>query len=165
MKSKPVRIVLGAVLVLLMVALGFWRDWMSVNINYQISFLTKGWENNPAAPSIQRLADGYEAMTLWRFKWLLTLATAVVYCAMTAAIGYLVFLEKKFVRLTLWAFGIITVLSGAFYVLGSLFSATGMGYFFARAFMDFVQSPLVLMVLIPAYLLGRSGMLNTKPQQ
>ena len=165
MKSKPVRGVLVALLVILMVACGFVRDWMSVNINFHLGYLYYKWDENPASPIVQNLASGYEYITIWRFKWVMTIATAIVYGAMTAAIGYIAFLERKFVWLTTWAFGIITVLSGIFYVGGSVLGASNAGYAFARAFMDFVQSPLVLMVLIPAYYLSRLGMLNTKPQE
>ena len=114
---------------------------------------------------MQNQAEGYEYISIWRFKWVMTIATAIVYAAMTAAIGYLAFGERKFVRLTFWAFGIIVVLSGVFYIGGSLLGAANAGYAFARAFMDFVQSPLVLMVLIPAFYLSRTGMLNAKPKE
>lgn len=165
MTSKLFRGIAIAAIVILMVYTGFLRDWMSVNINFQLGFLYYGWDENPTSPLVVRATEGLEYITIWRFKWLLTIITAMVYATMTATIGYLAFLDRKFIRLTLISFLVVIVVSGVFYVLGQFFGSNHQGYLLARALMDFVQSPFVLMVLIPAFFLSTSGALAAKSEQ
>lgn len=164
-QAKLVRGTAIALLVGLMVATGFVRDWMSVNINFHLSYLYYGSETNHASPLVQQAAEGFEYMQVWYFKWILTVATAIVYGAMTAAIGVLAFKAKSFIRLTAISFGAIFMVSGIFYVGGYVFGDVNEGYLLARALMDFVQSPMVLMVLVPAFYLSRSNMLSAKNTQ
>ena len=164
MTSKLLRGIGIAALVALMVYTGFLRDWMSVNINFHLGYLYYGWDENPASPLVISAAKGYEYITVWRFKWVLTVVTAIVYAAMTATIGYLAFLDRKFIKLTGICFLAVIVVSGIFYVGGYVFGDQNPGYLLARALMDFVQSPFVLMVLIPAFFLSRSGALTAKTE-
>jgi len=96
-----------------------------------------------------------EYTTVMNLKWFFTLFfTFLFYVISHLAINYQ-FSNKNYNRITFYLFAGLTVLSALFIGIGILSSALSERmYEFARFLMGLAQSPLVLMVLIPAFLLA-----------
>ena len=130
MKKKVFILLLVAVII----ALGFLRDYIFVSINRSIE------SGNDIGGKLSIL------------KWILTFVFSMVYLGFTCWLLYAVFQTKKYFWLA------ITVYSALFLIA---FISAGAGYFFSsfksvypfvRTVMGITQSPVLMMVLIPSCL-------------
>ena len=72
------------------------------------------------------------------------------------------FKNNNYIKITIGVFTLLVIISSIFYFLGSLTGNTSFGYKFARIFMGIAQSPLPLMLLVPAFLLAEKTSKNTR---
>lgn len=80
----------GIVLIILAgVALGALREFLFVNLNYQIAFATRVNEVSYAHSAFQRWVDGWDAGALFEAKWTLALAF------MSAMLGLSLLLARR----------------------------------------------------------------------
>ena len=69
----------------------------------------------------------------------------------------------KFIRWTIFSYIAVVAVSGISYGMGILFHDGENGYIFSRFFMGLIQSPFLLILLIPAFKLAEaSGDKKTK---
>ncbi len=107
-------------------------------------------------PSSLDFFKNYEYGTLINIKWGLTLVFSVVYLFISVITIKLVFNNKKYVRLAVATYIGITLISGFFIGFGHLFHPhSEKMYSLARYLMGMVQSPVLLMILIPAFMLNK----------
>lgn len=132
-----------------MLSLGFLRDAVFININIQLGNLRgTGTLRNPFA------ADLF-ANHLYLLKWGLTILFSSVYLVLACFIIYLLYGNKKYVRYTILFHLAFEFLSFVAIVVGRLYDQDMIGYRIARDLMGITQSPVLLMILVPAYsLLG-----------
>ena len=132
MKKKGLLLFLTA----LTIALGFFRDFVFVPIN---KIIESG--NDP---------DGKLALT----KWGLTLLFTLAYLAITCGFLYVLFKAVKYVLASMVLYGVLLFVSAITVLIGYIFFSFHDVYPFVRTLMGVAQSPVILMILIPACLLN-----------
>lgn len=150
MERKKIAGLFGIVFLLMFV--GFLRDFMFVNINYElIDIYYKRYEWSP--PSFLAVFNDWNYDTLYYFKFFLTGLFTLMYCLITILGIRIAFQDKKYLRITIIAFAIIMGLAFLIYLSGFAGIDEEVAYTFSRWLMGFVESPLVLMILVPAFML------------
>ncbi len=132
---------------------GFYRDFVFKNINA----LLQAWDADMdyQMPTSLQFLTKYEYHTLENIKWGLTLLFAIIYLAIALITIKFLFNNKKFSRLTIYTYIAITVVSALIMAIGHLFpSITDKMYSLARYLMGMAQSPIIVMILIPAFKLS-----------
>ena len=145
--------ILMGLVVLVMAFLGFSRQLLLRNINEQLSFLYYHKEVSYVVDSMAFIKQySYESL-VWS-KWFLTITYTILYLLCTVVVLRTLSFNKDYIKLTVLMFGCIVVLSAILYGGLSLFGESLIGYRLARFCMGLVQSPIPLMVLVPAYMLA-----------
>lgn len=153
MKNNPGRVKLWisiTIIALLAIIMGYLRDSIFKSINT----LLKAWDYDQDyyMPSFLSFLENYEYNTIVNFKWALTLVFSLIFMSIALMVVKLLFSKKKYLWITVFLYGGITVLSGFLIVLGLIFDGTSEKmYEFARYLMGMAQSPIILMILIPAF--------------
>jgi hypothetical protein len=152
MKNRT--IVIALIAFILMATLGYFRDFVFTHINWRLQDLYYEKNRHPLPPILD-IFRGLSYSHLYYFKFLLTTVTALMYLGIYYLVVKLIFRENKYLKITLLAFLGIILISSIFYGYGIIFNDFQRGYHLSRIFLGFVQSPLLLMLLIPVFLLDR----------
>ncbi|MGY6561831.1 MAG: hypothetical protein ACXITV_06970 [Luteibaculaceae bacterium] len=141
------------VVIALTLAVGYLRDFIFENINWTIKYVSGGLSINYAHPLFSKMGlASVSAGKLELLKWALTLFWIVLSTALSVWAVKIV-LEKKqsfFIRLTILAYLLLSALAFALYGFSVLSKLTYELYPMVRAFIGAAQSPLPLLVLLPA---------------
>jgi hypothetical protein len=145
-------------IVLLLLLLGYFRDFMFININFLMGVkYYVGIETDYVLPAQLSLLDKLSYDQLYYGKFILTLFFAILFFLISLFTIRRVFgKEKKYTRWTLYAYAGIFATSALFYLYAMITNDYENGYKLSRAFMGFLQSPFVLMVLVPAFKMGQN---------
>ncbi|MBN4051358.1 hypothetical protein JYU16_00930 [bacterium AH-315-M05] len=154
-KLSSLSILYLSILAILIIAMGFLREFLFVNINYHLQFLYYHMERSYMAESLNFLRS-FTYDELYKIKWILTILFTLVYLFFTCLVIKLLFHGKKCVLRTIYIFAAIIFISFIFYTSGYLINQDAIGYRLARICMGVVQSPLPLIILIPAFKLIKS---------
>ncbi|MDQ3190496.1 MAG: hypothetical protein M3Q58_02795 [Bacteroidota bacterium] len=149
------KVIIYSLLILgLLLGLGLFRDFLFTNINFWLYelYYQRGDFELPASLSS---FNSFSYAQLYYFKWVLTVLFSLLYLLVYLLGIWVIFRQKKFLIWTIAAFVFIYVIAGCFYIYGWAFNDLKQGYQFARTFMGFVQSPFLLMLLIPAFMLDK----------
>lgn len=136
------------------------RESLFLNLNY-ILVNKYGWsDDDPRTPDILMFLHEYSYTTLYYSKWFLTGAFAVLFSSITLIAIWLVYREKKYLKWTLIFFGILLFLAILSFGLGWSLQGFGTsfyakGYRLSQNIMRFLQSPLPLLLLLPAFRLAK----------
>lgn len=138
------------VLVSIILAAGFLRLYLFENINHQLAYM---YYENEVSYVTEELSfiDKYSYDTLMDVKWVLTILFTIGYLSLTLGIISILFSNRQFIYITLFIFGLIIFVSFLLYSAFGFFNESALGYRLARFCMGVVQSPLPLMLLIPAF--------------
>lgn len=148
-------------IIILLVTIGFAREYFFVNINYQLGKLfyqeyRNSFENTYQLPQGLSFFSSWKYDTLYWFKYILSIIFALIYFAVTLFTLKKMFPgNKQVVRITLWAHAILLSLALIFFAFAYMPGSLQKGYNLSLTFMHILQSPLVLMVLVPAFKLAR----------
>ncbi|MBI3503150.1 MAG: hypothetical protein HY063_15290 [Bacteroidetes bacterium] len=132
-----------ALLIILTIGLGFLRDYVFVHINEKTGQGLAGISN-------------HEQRELFMLKWLLTFAFAFLYFGAAVLFLHLLFKKKKYFQLTALIYAALILISVFTGATGYFFFSFEKAYPFIRTVMGIAQSPIVLMILIPACLINES---------
>ncbi|MGD1847673.1 MAG: hypothetical protein ACFB10_19965 [Salibacteraceae bacterium] len=155
-KHRWPLIVLGIVLI----GLGFLREFVFLNVNYILSY-KYGWEEEkPRTPAILEFLYDYSYYTLYQSKWVLTVLFAAIFVAMTLLAIWMAFRKRKFLWWTLIFFGALLLVAGISFAIGFALKDVELvyyekGYRLSRRILGFIQSPLSVLVLLPAFRLAQ----------
>jgi hypothetical protein len=142
--------------------LGYFRDFVFVNINSLIQ--AKTYKQEFMMPFTLSFLNKFDYSTLIILKWLNTFLFCFLYFIITLISLQLSFAKSEnenFTIITLTSYGAILLISALLILIGFIFSSTSEKmYEFARYLMGMAQSPIILMILIPAFKL-----LQTKKQE
>ncbi len=130
--------ILIAVLIILMIGLGFVRDHVFVSLNHLIET-----GNDPRG-------------RLSMLKWMLTFAFSFFYFVNTSALLFALFPSKKYVLVTVYTYVFLFAISFLAVVSGYLLTSFKNAYPFARMVMGVAQSPVIVMLLVPAGWMGEA---------
>lgn len=141
-----------SILAILIIGLGFLRLFLFENINIHLQFLYYNMERSYMAESLNFLRS-FTYDELYWIKWALTILFSLTYLLFTCLVIKLLFRGRKYVLWTIYIFAAIIFISFVLFASGSLINQDAIGYRLARICMGVVQSPLPLMILIPAFTL------------
>jgi hypothetical protein len=133
------------------VALGFWRDHLFVNVNFQISRLYYHDTFDYVLPPDMKWLEQFSYSQLYYGKFLLTFIFVLLYFIPTVLIVNRFFPGKKFIRWTVWIHIFIFSFSLLVFMIGYFGIKYQAMYAISRYIMGFMQSPLLLMILVSAF--------------
>lgn len=137
----------------LLIITGYIRDFTFININYRLSQLYYSTVNFELPASLS-VFSSLSYNQLYYTKFFLTLFFIILFLAYSLICVKLLFPGPKFLRYTITAHAAVFILSVLFFIYGYFFNDYARGYSLSRIFAGFLQSPLLLMLLIPAFKLG-----------
>jgi len=129
---------------------GYLRLFLFENINLHLANI---YYEKDVSSLIEELSfiKNYSYNTLMWIKWGLTILFTIIYLILTLSVIRILFRNKMAVNITIIIFSFIVIISFLFYAVFGFFNELALGYRLARFCMGIVQSPLPLMILIPAF--------------
>jgi hypothetical protein len=152
-------------LLIALIAIGYFREYIFVSINYQLYRLYYHVEAEYPLPDQLKFLTYFTHKQLYYTKWVLTLLFVLLYFFITRFVLAKIF-EKRaaMLKLTIGLHLLLILIAAMSYCYDLVFEHTHYkGYELSRVFMGFLQSPLVLMILIPTFKL--SDKLSDKNQE
>lgn len=147
-------VLLGLVTTLIVLS-GFVRDSIFRNINWQINHYST---DNPVlvrSSFFSQLLLRFDESELYISKWVLTIFFSLLFLFYSVVGIRLVYHTPKYSKTVFILFLGILILSGISFGLGQLIGYPAKGYMYARIFMGTIQSPFILLLLIPAIKLSK----------
>ena len=148
--------ILLALLAIVIVYCGFFREYVFQNLNAWIGEMYYK-ENVYQLPENLYVFKRFTYDELYTLKWILTLTCMVIYMGLTLTVIKIIYRDRKYLVITVGTFFALFIIAGICYVAGNLLNNYYYGYTLSRIFMGMVQSPLVLMILVPAFQLSRGS--------
>lgn len=140
------------IIILILIAIGFWRDNLFVNLNRQYSFQFYNSDVNYTLPFYQKLFDGLTVQMLYYLKWIFTVVFTIIYYLLSLYILKLLTKNYHFWTITL-TYIVFTFVAALCYIVGSAIGELADGYKLSRTFMGLLQSPIIIMVIAPILIL------------
>ncbi|MCW3082636.1 MAG: hypothetical protein JWP12_2 [Bacteroidetes bacterium] len=149
-------------MIMCMLILGFYRDFVFKNINALLQ--ARDHNMDYAMPRSLNFISNYEYTTIVNIKWLLTLVFSLLYLGISIAVIRFMFHNRNYNRITIASYAGIIIVSAVLITAGLLFKSTSEKmYEFARYLMGMAQSPIVVMILIPAFKIAEKEKTTTTP--
>ena len=159
MKHPAKKYVFLFLLIGLLIFLGYYRDFLFRTLNSILQ--SRDYEAVFIIPASLKFLDQFDYNTLLTFKWLFTFAFSLIYLSVTLITVKIIFNKKKYSYISIGAYVFITVISGLFILTGYVINGLAdKMYEFARYLMGMAQSPVILMILIPAFKLSEQEQVN-----
>jgi hypothetical protein len=143
-----------AALIAVFICLGFFREFVFVNWNEQIRVSYYNSPDPHVHPMMQWLS-GFSYEALYWLKWPMTLFFSVLFAGLSWCIIHLLFGNKAYNRITLYAYIALFVASFLFFGIGWLFGVPDAAYPIARTLAGMIETPLLLLILIASFLVHR----------
>ncbi len=140
---------------LFIIGSGFLRDSIFRTINWQITAFKT---DNPAlvrSSFYNKLFLQFSTNELYAAKWILTIIFSILFFVYTLIGTRLIYQTKHYTKIIAILFISVFILSALAYGIGYFTDNLSQGYHFARIFMGAVQSPFILLILIPAIKLSK----------
>lgn len=149
MKIKYKEGLLILALIILFIAVGFFRDAVFMNINSQLYKLYfKNYDFT--LPDWLSFFDSWPYMKLYYFKYVLTALFILLYLILSLLSVKVFTGNAKNIKWVFYAYAIVLFLSLITYAGGQLFNNFPKGYLFTRNLVGLLQSPFIVMIIIPA---------------
>lgn len=132
----------------MIIATGFYREFFFVNINEQMRYLWYGNEESMMSDALS-LLDSIDYWTLYYLKWAMTVVFSGIFLIESALFTKLI-LGKTLWKELIFMYTILLIVSGLVLAGYALFDEHETGYLISRYFMGIAQSPIPLMILLPA---------------
>jgi hypothetical protein len=139
-------------IVIILASVGFIRDAIFVNLNLQLDYLYYQRDINYTDSFYLKLFEPYTYQQLYYFKWFLTIVFTFIYFGLGILILKIVSPLKKSIIWLIFCYAFLFIISAVCYIGGSLLGEIEQGYKFARIFMGLLQSPLIIMIIVPLVL-------------
>ena len=139
--------------ILIIFSLGYFRDRLFVNVNYQLGTL---YHNTPSIYLSEYFLflKNYTYQQLYWSKWILTIFFTLLYYSLTILVTLITTGKKSIIKWCTITYVFFFVLSGLCFLIGKIIGNPEAGYKFARIFMGILQSPIILMILYPLFSLS-----------
>ncbi len=135
-----------------LIATGFFREYLFLNINEQIRVTYYQVNDTHVDPPLQVLAR-FSYSELYYGKWLLTLVFAAIMAGLTALTVKWWFRKKELVRIGLLVYGFVFGLSFIFFLIHAFFPMLEGSYAISRFLVGMTETPLLSVLLIAAFTL------------
>jgi hypothetical protein len=142
--------------VILFVAVGFFRDAVFMNLNSQLYKLYfKNYEYE--LPSWLSFFESWPYMRLYYFKYVITSLFVLFYLLLSLLSINIFTRNSKNMKWVFYAYGIVLILSILTYLGGYFINNFSKGFLFTRNLIGMLQSPFITMIIIPALKLDASS--------
>lgn len=142
-----------------LVFLGYYRDFLFRTMNSILQ--AKDYEAVYTVPTSLIFLSQFDYTTLLALKWVFTLVFSLIYLVVALITLKIIFNKKKYNYIAIGLYAFITIVSALFIFAGYAFSGiSDTMYEFARYLMGMAQSPVILMILIPAFKLSEQEQAN-----
>ncbi|MBC7864740.1 MAG: hypothetical protein IAF38_17335 [Bacteroidia bacterium] len=146
--AKFLKYIKYASAIFFLIYLGFARDYLFVNLNYQLS-KTHYHSFEYHLPPVLSFLEGLDEWTLYYLKYVFTALAIFLFFLATFWAVHVFFGEKKYRRWVLYSYVIIILASGFIFLALYWFFGFDPTYLIVRKLLDFAESPIMAMVLIP----------------
>lgn len=144
------KYIVAFLFVLILFILGFFRDYIFVNINGQLYYLFYQ-KQNPYLSKHLEILNHFSYKQLFYFKFWLTGVFFLIYLIGSLLVIKTLFVTRSKVLLTMNIYLLVFITSFLIYGIGLLFGFGNAAYTISRFMIGWVQSPLALFVIIPAF--------------
>lgn len=148
---RSIKKIISLILVAgVIIFLGYYRDFVFKNINALIQ--SNELNIDFSMPPSLSIFNNFEYTNLIKIKWLLTIICSAFYLIISIISIKILFENKKYIHIAIGVYIALTLVSAIFMTTGYLFPTLSKNmYSFSRYLMGMAQSPLILMILIPAF--------------
>lgn len=151
MKINSKNLIIAGLIACLLI-LGFVRDFVFVNINYALGYVSSKSTEFWGHSSMDFLCN-YGVNGLNTSKWVLTAAFTLLFLLLSLMIIRMIYNNRQFLKWFMLLYAIIFTVAGILYVFGWVVGHAEIGYTLSRVFIGFLQSPFPLMLFLPSVLL------------
>jgi hypothetical protein len=144
--SSAMRKAVAALLVLVYIGLGFFREFVFLNVNEQMRVTYYNATDSHLSPVLSVL-ESFSYAQLYYAKWPLTLLFAAVFCLLAVLVIRTAFNTRVFTRLIVLAYAGVFVLGAMLFFVGTLLGNSTAVYDLSRFLAGLVESPLLLLML------------------
>jgi hypothetical protein len=163
-QQQKSKIIKGIFWLIVIIALGFLRDFIFVNINYIIDRLYYNLEVY-YYHSFYDFLEPLDVSGLMTLKWILTLLFTLINLGLSVVILKLLIVKPQMpLKLLYLGYLVLFLVAGVFFLIGKFSGLTDLGYTLARRFMGVLQSPVPLMIVATVHLMfdGVKGSIDSK---
>ena len=150
---KVIRITAIALCIIAILITGFIRDALFTGINESIA--SNGSDDFKFLNFFNSIEDAINIESIYIAKWGYTLLFSLIYLVMASSLIYLIYERMVFIYFTIGLYFLLMLISLVILVTGITIDDYAMGYSIARKIMGMVQSPILIMILIPSFRLGQ----------
>jgi hypothetical protein len=155
MNPRRKKILLVSIHVLIYVIIGFFREFLFLNVNEQLRVMTSRYKESYVDPSMQWIS-GLSYSTLYISKWLFTFVFTALFAFIASRTIKIAFEDKGLIKLTWIAYAVVFCLGMLFYLIGSLIGNPEATYDLARFLAGLTETPVLLVILSASFLaMGR----------
>ena len=148
--NNTIKYIKVGCLFLVSIILGFVRERTFITINNRLKDIRKSSDYTEFETWLLFLKE-LDPQTLYMLKWILTPGFAIVFMLLTITVSKVYFESNKYNYLVSFVFLSIFVVAISGYGIGYLIGAENKAYTFSRFFMGLIQSPFILVFIIPAF--------------
>lgn len=135
-------------LISLIISVGFIRDFIFVHVNYQINHLY--YHNyDYQLPSLLSFFNRFDYSTLYYSKYLLTILFILIYFLLARWVVMEFIGEKKYLQWVRFSYLIVIFIAAIALIVITSFSNFSTAYNTTRKIIELVESPLIIMALLP----------------
>lgn len=154
MQDPRTRTLLVVLIISAGVAVGAVRDFLTVNLNYQLQAVSQGWTISYAHSLFQGWVDGWDVPALLRLKWALAIVFVSLMAAGAVLLARILWGDHRYRRPILLAFAVLALLALLLHLLAALHPGFGL---VGVKVLHSLQYPMVLVLLWAASWVGRSS--------
>lgn len=144
--SSAMRKAVTALLVLVYISLGFFREFVFLNVNEQMRVTYYHATDSHLSPVLSVL-ESFSYAQLYYSKWPLTLLFAALFCLLAVIVIRTAFNTKVYTKLIVLAYLGVFLLGALLFLAGTLFGNNAAVYDLSRFLAGLVESPLLLLML------------------
>jgi len=145
------------ILGVMIIGLGYLHNMLFVNINKQLHHLYYLTKDSYIDAHMKDLIEGHSYNNLMWAKWIFTALFTISYLLLSCLILKLLFGDNGIIKSAIFLYSALILISAILYFGGALIGEPWGGYRLARFCMGILESPVPLMILIPAFGLSKSS--------
>lgn len=142
-------------LIVTYIALGFFREYIFLNVNEQMRVVYYGSTDSHVSPLLSWLSN-FSYAQLYYGKWPLTLFFTLLFALLAVFVVRMAFQTNIYTRSIVWAYASVFSLGLLFYFIGYLTNNTENVYPIARFLAGLVESPVLLLMICAGLLYARN---------
>jgi hypothetical protein len=163
MNNRKRGIIFTIIITLLLLVLGYWRDHLFVNLNYQAYKVAIDPSVEFTLPHDLSWLGNLSYSTLYWLKFPFTLFFSLLYYLIAFITIRRFFPGRRFQRLNSLIYGITFLVSLFIFSIGYFIGRYETFYSISRYIMGFLQSPLLLMLVVIAFRVA--GLMPAEPKK